>query len=50
MGFSNRFAVPACTLRVQLVEEAVVGFAGPGEGVGEFGLADFVIVVGELFS
>ncbi len=50
VAFARGFAVPAGAFRVGLVEEALVGFAGPGEGVVEGGLGDFVVVVDELFG
>ena len=47
VGFTDGFAVPAGTFGVDCVEHFLVGFRGPGKGVGEFVFVDFVVVVDE---
>lgn len=48
MGLAHGFAIPACALGVRLTEELLVELACLGEGIVEFGLRDFVIVVNKL--
>ena len=45
VGFADGFAVPACAFGIEFVVDFLVGFGGPFEGGGEFGLFDFVVVV-----
>lgn len=48
MGLAHGFAIPACALGVRLTEELLVKLACLGEGIVEFGLRDFVIMVDKL--
>jgi hypothetical protein len=46
MGFTNGFAVPACTFAVDLTScHTLILFRCPFEGVGEFVLLDLVVMV-----
>lgn len=48
LTFANGFAIPAGAFGVRFAVRFLVSFGCPGEGIVEFGLGDFVVVVDEL--